>query len=209
MIPTSLVFDFDGVLADTYEHYVNYLAKTFRRKESWAEKQVLKSSLEHTTKNFIYRFLSHFYFRRFGHYLAKQTGLVFEDRLLEIEQIDLPKAVLSRSTRKICRNLLGEQADLFEEISGRNQAKNKIEGLNKICENNPKFDRESLLFFTDTVADILEMKKVLRDDQIFAVAWGRFNKKELLLKHLPETQILQNSFQECSALSDHLQKASS
>jgi phosphoglycolate phosphatase-like HAD superfamily hydrolase len=203
MTPTSLVFDFDGVLADTYEHYVNYLAKTFRRKQTWAEKQVLKSSLEHTSKNFLYQILSRIYFRNFSHYLAKQTGLIFEDKILEIEKIPLPKAILSRSTRKICRNLLGEQADLFEEISGRNQAKNKIEGLRKICENNPKFDRESLLFFTDTVADILEMQKILRDDQIFAVAWGRFNQRELLLKHLPEEQVLESSFAECLPLAKH------
>jgi phosphoglycolate phosphatase-like HAD superfamily hydrolase len=196
MKPTALVFDFDGVLADTYEAYVNFLAKTFRQKEAWARKRVLQDSLEHLPKNLVYQLLSRVYFHRFGHYLAKQTGLIFEDRLAEIAKIELPKAVLTRTTRKICHNMLGEEVDMFVEINGRNQSKNKIHGLEQICRH-PEFDKQSLLFFTDTIADILQMQTVLRQDQIYAVAWGRFNRLELLQKHLPREQILHSSFQEC------------
>lgn len=191
---TSLILDFDGVLGNTHQVYVDFLVKKLKFSPKRAELKMQKSATEIVRKDgtFLGSLAERWYYWNFFRFLKTYDNLLFEDRAREIQAINLPKAILTRSYDYICEFILQDYAQDFELIVGKEKASNKVIGLELILAN-PKFNKQGCIFITDTAADIVEVSKVLPLEQIYAVDWG-FNERDFLKKYLPEKQILHADF---------------
>ena len=192
----SLILDFDGVIADTYKVYVDFLVKKLNFSQKKAENRMQKSSTEiiKRKKGLVNKILEKLYYHSFFKFLKNHQNLLFEERMKEIQSIKLPKAILTRSYAHVCKFILEDYFSDFELVVGKETTSNKVKGMELIFAN-PKFEPKSCLFITDTVADVVEVSKIFPKDQIFAVDWG-FNQTELLEQHLPKNQIFHKDFSE-------------
>ena len=186
-----LIFDFDGVIADTYHIYLDFLIKKLGFRKNYAIKKLTKSSTELVSKpsNLFQKIGEKWYYHNFFKYVEKQgQSLLFPEIIEQIQNLKQPKAILTRAEKRVCLTVLQEHSDLFEIIIGRNEAKNKASGLDLIL-NQKNLQNYYPIFITDTIADVLEMQRVLKSDQIYGVSWG-FNETELLEKYLEKDKIL-------------------
>ncbi len=191
--PYSLIFDFDGVIADTYDIYIEFLVKKMRLSHKYATKRFEQSSTELTAEpsGFIYKIAARWYYYRFYRYIKKQNhSLIFSEVLTQIKSLHHPKAILTLAEKRVCQTILQDDMNVFDIVIGRNEEKLKVNGFKTIMEH-PSFKNTIPIFITDTAADVRNMLAVLPEERIFAVDWG-FNTLELLLEHLPESQILRH-----------------
>jgi phosphoglycolate phosphatase-like HAD superfamily hydrolase len=190
----SIIFDFDGVLGNTFEPSIDFLRKYFKISKNRAEKILIKDGLKNKPDKFLKRLVRTWYYQKFLVYLKKyENNLLFQDKLQELKNIDCKKAILTRNETSVCKQSLGEWQNEFEAIMGRDNSKSKIDGFNKICDLRG-FQKTKTIFVTDSIGDVLEMLKVLPPEKIILVSWG-FQPVELLQKHLPHQKII-NSFLE-------------
>jgi phosphoglycolate phosphatase-like HAD superfamily hydrolase len=184
----SIVFDFDGVLADTFEVYAQFLSKVLRKDMDSARKFLHGRSLLNRSPNFFEKLLKALFLPSFRRHIRSRKDLLFTYRFTEILELPCPKAILSRSDSRVVHDLLSDLKQKFEIILGHNDVSTKILGLQYILLN-PNFKLEEIIFITDTVGDILEVSQLLDMSQIFAVDWG-YDSREELLKHLPADRVI-------------------
>jgi beta-phosphoglucomutase-like phosphatase (HAD superfamily) len=191
----SLIFDFDGVLGDTFEVSAQFIAKQARISLPRARNILIKDGLKNRKDSSFYRFIKSWYYRKLLNFFNQSSNLIFKDRILEIQNKwpDNPKAILTRSDGRICRALLGEYQDMFEFIIGRDRVHAKLDGL-EIVTLSSRFKPENCIFFTDSVGDFKEMTAMLKPEQIYAVSWG-FQPRELLQQYITPEHIV-DSFEE-------------
>ncbi len=188
----SLIFDFDGVIGNTFEASVQFIAKYLKISPERARIILIKDGLKNRKDSSIYRFVKNWYYKRLLSFFEKQTDLLFKDKIEDIERLwpHNPKAILSRSDSRICRALLADKQDMFEFVLGRDKVKTKLEGL-EIINLSSRFKLENCIFFTDSVGDYREMTKILKPEQIYVVTWG-FQPKDFLEKYISDKRLLDN-----------------
>ncbi len=187
----SLIFDFDGVIGNTFEPFAEYYARIGRVSLETARKRLILNGMNNHHETFVNKLILSVYYRGFRKFLKTKGDLLFEDRLADILRLPNPKAILTRNVSVICKDLLGDKAKEFKYIFGRDSSHSKLLGLQKIC-TDPQFPMDKCMFFTDTVGDVEEISKILDTKQIYGVDWG-FHGRELLEKVLPKERVL-NSF---------------
>ena len=186
----SLIFDFDGVIGDTFEPSAEFIAKHARIGLPRARAILVKDGMKNHKDTLVYRVIKNWYYRKLLSFFQSRDAKVFVDRIQEIKKNwpENPKAILTRSDSRVCRALLGEDENLFEFIIGRDQVSAKSDGL-KIVTLSSRFKLEDCIFFTDSVGDYMEMSKVLKPEQIYAVSWG-FQPREILEKVFKKEMII-------------------
>jgi FMN phosphatase YigB (HAD superfamily) len=191
----SLIFDFDGVLGDTFEVSAQFIAHNARISLPRAQKILVKDGLKNRKDSLFYRIVKSWYYKKLLKWFNQSSNLLFEEKLIEIQKKwpDNPKAILTRSDGRICRALLGDYQNMFEFIIGRDRVHTKLDGL-EIVTLSSRFKPENCIFFTDSVGDFREMSAVLKPEQIYAVSWG-FQPRDLLSLHIQTEQII-DSFNE-------------
>jgi len=189
----NLVLDFDGVIGDTFEVLVEAVARFTGVKKDFARKIVLNAGMKNRSYNFLTNFLGRIYFSRVLKMIQGREDLLFQKRIDEIGDIPNQKAILTRSDSRVCKYILGQNQDTFSIILGRNEASTKILGIQKLVEKYG-FEKEKIVFVTDTVGDILELSKILELKQIYAVSWG-FHSRDLLEKYLPSSQVIDSFYE--------------
>lgn len=184
----NYIFDFDGVLANTLEHYVTFISQVTK----WNHEKTLKFVMKRTFKNnkisLIESLVEKTWLPSFASHLAKQKDILFLDRLEELKNIPGRKAVLTRNYSELCREVLGQYVTEFDVIMGTDICKTKTKGF-KLLFDEFNFEKKETYFITDTVGDIVEAQKVLPINQIYAVSWG-FNSRNDLEKIISSERII-------------------
>ena len=192
-----IIFDFDGVLADTYEVYHRFLVEKFRlsdkRAKHFLDKSAVSMRRERRLK-WLVRRLESYYYRRFRKYIKEKHDLYRAELPELLDRLTIPAGVVTRSTAKVCEEILDSQYERFAFVYGRKVFHHKHEMIQEILEKRNLAPQE-VLFVTDTTADILDVQEALPISQIFVTTWG-FSKVEDLKMHIPEQQILQSSLLE-------------
>ncbi|MEM1312240.1 MAG: HAD-IA family hydrolase [Patescibacteria group bacterium] len=196
----SLIFDFDGVIGDTFEVSAQFLVKHSRFSLDRAKELLIKDGLKNKKDSFFYRYVKSWYYRKLlKQFRESKADLIFADKFQELIEkwSDSPKAILTRSDSRVCRALLGERQKHFEFILGRDIVNSKQKGFETISLSS-RFKPENCIFITDSVGDYEELSRAsVKPAQIYVVSWG-FQPKELLLKYIDESIII-DSFQEITS----------
>ena len=173
------VFDFDGVIADTFEVLTQFVHKyTFRSMEK-SRLYILDQMMKNEQENFFERVVKNFLAGRFEKYLESlDNSLIFEDRLSEIQKLSGRKVILTNNYGSICKSILKDRQSIFDLIISDDIADTKVKGFELII-NEFECKYEDMYFFTDTVGDILEAREVLDPFQVYAVSWGYHSKETI------------------------------
>ncbi len=192
---TTLIIDFDGVIADTNESVADYLAKTFFRSKYWALTKVFETALHNYPNklSWIRKFFSTGYYN----YLIKQNALgLQETELLKFQPVleilrNLPhkKILLTSNYQLTCELILGQDKDIFSQMITFDNVISKSQGLEFLSDQG--LDLGTCLFITDTLGDIEEFQQHISAEQIYGVTWG-FHPNSVLSTALPDNQILHN-----------------
>jgi phosphoglycolate phosphatase-like HAD superfamily hydrolase len=184
----SIIFDFDGVLGDTLEPVTEFISRLTWQPKSKVRAGVLKLLMNNQKENRLQRYFKDLLAPKLEKYLLSRPSCLFESRLRELQNINVPMAILTNNYSSICKKLLGDYAQMFELIIGDGEADTKVKGFELIFKH-PGFSKTSTVFVTDSVGDILEASLILKKSQIYGVSWG-FHSPEVLQEFLPKKHIL-------------------
>ena len=176
----TIVFDFDGVLVDTFD--ASYRAIVNKIPDATIEdfKDLFRGNI-YKNKKFanrdesFYKEFYDFYEKRIldinpNRNVVKTLSSLKENYKLVINS-STPKVYIEKYLKK--HNML----DLFDEIMGAETSKSKLEKFELIFDKY-NTDKESCLFVTDTVGDVAEAKKI--GIETFGVEFGFHDKDELV-----------------------------
>lgn len=184
----AIIFDFDGVIADTFEfhreHFKKYLNVSLSREEyrNLHKGNVFKGNgLNENEKVISENLVEYFKMIEKDHHKVQ----VFEGMsdLLKKMSKDHSLFIITSSSDVNVNSFLKKENifDCFAEILGVEFDKSKIVKFNYILDNY-NLKKEDVLFVTDTLGDVLEANKVgLRS---IAVTWG-FHDRETLAEGAP------------------------
>ncbi len=195
MTYTTLVIDFDGVVADTMESVADFLALTFYRSKYWALTKVFETAL-HNYPNKLST-VRKFFGDRYKDYLIKQNELGLQEiSMLKFQPVlDIlrnsphKKILLTSNYRSVCELILGKDKDIFGQIITFDDVISKSKGIEFLVDQG--LDLGKCLFVTDTLGDVEEFQRHISSEQIYGVTWG-FNPHSVLSVALPDNQIIQN-----------------
>jgi phosphoglycolate phosphatase-like HAD superfamily hydrolase len=197
-----LIFDFDGVIADSLE------SVAYALKSGWPQFRFLPVSfIKKIIINFVDRpahsrsqkisvknqFTLIKDYQHIANILIAQDrtqvfeGFVDELRML-ITEHNCKLAIVS-SGSEIYINSVLHNIDLpFEYIYGVEASLSKEQKVEKVC-SNWNIDLDQCTYFTDSKTDVVELLNIIDLEQIIGCAWGWQGYKKLK-KILPENQIL-------------------
>jgi len=190
----NLIFDFDGVLADTLEASVMAVS-------------TIDGTSPEETREIILRFFdtpSHDRKRsrsaewlaeklawntRYAEEMVRQEFALFDDFLEEIRQLPGARlAVVSSGMGTYIIPKLKETGLPFSHILCFEDSHSKEEKVERICADWGIGPREAY-YVTDTRSDVIELRELLDPAKIIGCAWG-FHGHETLAQVLPPGQIL-------------------
>ena len=191
----TIVFDFDGTIADTYEQLIklaNELADEFNYKPiSQSELLRLKnlSSWEIIMQAQIPLFKIPFLFKRIQKELNKEIDRIkifpeVEIVLHQLKARGYQLGIITSNTEKNVKNVLAkyELNHLFDFIYAETTIFGKHRIINEVIRTK-KIDRGDIIYVGDETRDIRSAQK--SRVAIVAVAWG-FHSREILAKQKPE-----------------------
>jgi len=185
------IFDFDGVLADsfqasvqTYMHIHNLpadqyaevvtLSKDYLRTPNHARNQALSS----TQKQKILADYIHW-----GKIVQEEDFDLFTDVMREIVAIrtqfeDARMAVVTNGSAQYVQPMLQPYAQIFDSIQTIQDSLSKEEKVETVCKQWGITPQE-VVYITDTTGDFLELQQTIPASQIFAVTWGWHSYQDL------------------------------
>lgn len=190
-----IIFDFDGVLADSFTPLSLFLSKKRKLSPTKSAVKIIEYSLKNK-HSWIKEKVRKLYFNSFTQFVSEYfnknqvSGLnefVFH-QLKNPEFARFKKIILTSSCESYCEAILGPHKSLFYEIIGFDMVKNKTAGI-KLIAQKYGISMDEILVITDTIGDILEFQKLIPKKNIFAASWG-FTPIPLLRQVLPHNQIL-------------------
>lgn len=191
-----LIFDFDGVLGDTWNPRMEVLlARGDRTKE-----EILHDTDQYFTKSPHTRDLSlskEFLFDRqeriikFGQLLNAKGFNLFDGFIEELKKFqDAKMAVVSSGAAVYVKPALGESGLEFSHILTFEDHHSKEEKVEQICKD-WNISVKDAYFFTDTVSDVNELSNIMDKNNIYGCAWG-YQEAEKLSMILAKDHILHN-----------------
>lgn len=196
MAKPYLIFDFDGVLGDTWDVLIKGLVHNgeynthddavsamnhyFSTKPNHTRVHALtEEELEIKRNERI----------KNGHYLNEVGFGLFGDFVDEVEQIPTPfKAIVSSGTQGYIIPAIAKTAINPTHVLAFEDHHSKEEKIEHICRD-WDVDLEEVFYFTDSLADVYELENFIAQSKLIGVSWGFCTKTQLLTK-LPEDQIL-------------------
>jgi len=190
-----LIFDFDGVIGDTREAsaHATMVTDSLNYEDAMAENLRYSSNKpDHTrdhTKTEEEMHAGYEWTRLFGEQVLKNGFTLFEDFVREVEALDTPyKAVVSSGSQLYVIPAMSKTLIRPTHILAYENHHSKEEKIETICKDWGVSVSE-VYYFTDTLADVLELQSFITPDKLIGVSWG-YCGKELLLKELKENNIL-------------------
>jgi GTP-binding protein len=206
--PKYLIFDFDGVLADSFEAIIFGMQTYHKTTREEVEKEMLEwmqtAPEEPKSESDSQKALQRI--KLITEISMEKEIPLFEEFLEELAQIQNAKmAIVSSGANFYIEHKLQEvemDSNLhFEPVFGADDHSSKVAKVKKVCQFwgcNP----EDVLYFTDTPRDFLELKNLIPETNIYGCAWG-WSGKEILEKYLNTSQILVNYNDIHKALENH------
>lgn len=205
-----LIFDFDGVIGDTFEETVKYNYKKYQAGEHVILKDKGKLSLEEFKELFLSYFDSPKHSRDknidknesdsivgvvkdiWEELIQNQDIKIFSEFFDEITQIPNARlAIVTSGYAKLIAKLIvreGKNPHIFDYILGIEHDISKENKIDTIAAN-WEVSLSNIKYFTDTKSDIIELDKFLDNANVFGTAWGWHGEKKLL-ELIPEHQLL-------------------
>ncbi len=191
------IFDFDGVLGDTWKAAINaHVAMGSPSKEE-AENRMLKyfdrkpnhaRDVQRTPEK-IQSDLD--FIRKFGKCVVDSEPQLFKDFIKEVKKHKNAKcAVVSSGSQAYVLPMLEGSGLKFSHILAYEDHASKEEKIEWVCKDWNVGVRD-IHYFTDTKADVYELENLLDRSKIVGCAWG-YHGFEKLREALPENQILKN-----------------
>lgn len=191
-----LIFDFDGVLADTIEQRHRAVQEIDNQTREEAERGAdeYHSNSPHTRNhNFSEAELGEWkeWIKRYGNLQNKYGFELFDDFINEIANIQNAKlAVVSSGSNIYIIPKLKTTGLVFDHILTFEDHHSKEEKVEQICKNwgiSPK----DAYYFTDTIGDARELGNIMDKNKIYGCGWG-YQGKEKLATVLEKSHILNN-----------------
>ncbi len=196
--PQYFIFDFDGVLGDTWKATVEarFAMGDFKtREESTANLMKYFENIPHTSRQFAKTSEEEesvlMWTRSFGENMLKHEINLFKEFITEIKKYKNAKmAVVSSGSEIYVKSTLKKSGLKFSHVLTYEDSRSKEEKIEKIC-GDWKIDVKDAHYFTDTKADVYELENLLDRNKIIGCAWG-YHGFEKLKEVLLERQILKN-----------------
>ncbi|OGH91935.1 MAG: hypothetical protein A2534_00390 [Candidatus Magasanikbacteria bacterium RIFOXYD2_FULL_39_9] len=195
--PKYLIFDFDGVIGNTFEacakaqmvidnkskeEAVEAMTRYFSSKPNHAKGHSL-TEIEMVAK------LD--WTRRFGEEMAKLEYSLFSKFNKEIKNIPNTKvAIISAGSGLYIRNRIEETGLNPSHVLTFEDHHSKEEKIEQVCKD-WGVSMKDVYYFTDSKADVYELEDCLDRKKIIGCAWG-YCGYDLLRELLPENQVLKN-----------------
>lgn len=191
-----LVFDFDGVIGDTYEATLkNYLAlghaqnqkEAEERMDEWFDRKPEHMSQNEFTKEERKERIK--YTEEFGTSLLQFKMGLFKNFVKEIKKLKNVKlAVVSAGSALYVKPLVKTSGIKFTHVYTGEDSMKKGESVLKVAKD-WKIDPKEIYYFTDAVSDYYELEHFINPKKIIGCAWG-FLGEAKLKKLLSESEIL-------------------
>ncbi len=171
-----LIFDFDGVLGDTYGHRKEVLLEIgISQEEFTARTDKYFTTSSHTRDlNLSKESVSNIqdWMTRFGTLLNEKGFNLFTDFLEELEKIqDVKMAVVSSGSYIYIKPKLKNSEIQFTHVLTFEDHHSKEEKVELICKD-WEISVKDAYFFTDTISDVKELGNIMDKDKIYGCAWG-------------------------------------
>ncbi len=190
-----LIFDFDGVLADSFQAISEY---EYSKSDNITLQEIqAKMLLSDESNQFMnpeidqlkIEFRKGLMTEAANHLIKKEIPL-FLDFLEEINKIENTKlAIVTSNASKFVRYALGDIQHNFEYILGVEDDYLKSDKIKFICDN-WGVDIGDIVYFTDTQRDVHQLENHMDKSKIYGCAWG-WHGMERLMKVLPKENILE------------------
>ncbi len=188
-----LIFDFDGVLGDTYNSRMEVLLEMGKSKE-----EILKKTEQYFTKSTHTRDLNlsqeavasiKEWIIKFGTLLHKKGFSLFDGFIKELKKIENAKmAVVSSGSSIYIKPVLENCGINFSHILTLEDHYSKEEKVEQICKD-WNISVKDAYFFTDTISDVKELENIMDKKKIYGCAWG-YQEAEKLYAVLDQNHIL-------------------
>lgn len=182
----AIVFDFDGVIGDTFQMSLDILAERKRIippkiYRDYHEGNVYESTLLTFTKQ-----ESEYFWVRYHDRISEEHLFPIKDQVKGLARNNR-LFLISSSLEKVIKKFLSltGMTEYFEKILGKETHKSKVEKF-KIIFKKYGLDPKECIFVTDTLGDLREAKKV--GVPTIAVTWG-YHGKTRLQKGSPDLMI--------------------
>ncbi len=193
-----LIFDFDGVLGDTWKATVEArfaMGSDKSREVSIANLLQYFDGMPHHSRKVSQtpeeRKEALNWTQQFGQKMLMHEFELFHEFIKEIKKYKKAKiAIVSTGSVIYIKPALKKTNLKFTHILTHEDHHSKEEKIERICKD-WNVDVKDVFYFTDTKADVYELENLLDRNKIIGCAWG-FHGLEKLKEVLPENQILQN-----------------
>jgi 2-hydroxy-3-keto-5-methylthiopentenyl-1-phosphate phosphatase len=188
------IFDFDGVVGDTYssavetnmgfykidEEQSNNVTKDFFNKprvNSTSDQGIFNQSVNNLED------YNELHIRT----ILKNKATIFEGLIEILDVIDAKYAIVSSGHKGYISPMLENCKVVFNPVLDVNDDRSKLKKIKKVCEF-WDVDIAQIKFFTDTTSDIIELENYI-PNQMYGCTWG-YHKKEKLKSVLNDNFLL-------------------
>jgi HAD superfamily hydrolase (TIGR01549 family) len=197
MTEKYLIFDFDGVILDSWEATLeaHYRLQTELTKDQIKDKllndRLVKPRYTSDKKYTPEQLKELMEFRKREYDIKAEFGLkLFRGFVGELKKLkNVKMAIVSTAYQPVLEKFAEEAGLNFDFIYGFSETFSKEDSIKQIAEDWGT-NLNELYFFTDTIRDIIEVKNILNPNRIIGCGWG-FHGYQRLKEVLPEEQILQ------------------
>ncbi len=194
--PKYLIFDFDGVIGDTYEACIkaNIIVDGHKTREQAISRiaSYFNSKPDHTKgHNLTAEELKEKvdWIKRFGEEMVKLEFSLFDEFNKAIKNLsNIKTAVISAGSGLYIRNRIPESGLNPTHVLTYEDHESKEEKIEQVCKD-WGVSIKDIYYFTDTKADVYELENGLDRKKIIGCAWG-YCGYDSLKEVLPENQIL-------------------
>jgi phosphoserine phosphatase len=177
MNTNHLIFDFDGVLGDTFESR----NKVLQELEGKSREEVILSGNQYFTKSNHTRAAKlsaetlsdmRAWVKRFAELLQKYDFPLFTAFIQEIAKIKNTKlAIVSSGSIIYIQPKIKESGLTFTHVLSFEDHHSKEEKVEQICKD-WGVSVKNIYFFTDTISDVVELENLVDRNKIYGCAWG-------------------------------------
>lgn len=195
-MPPYLIFDFDGVIGDTWEcviaSHLKYGSQASRAEAITGMNLYFNSKPNHTrghTKTPEQMAATTKWTSEFGSIMHELGFELFTEFVQIIERIPTSyKAIVSSGSQKYVVPALANTAIRPTHILAFEDHHSKEDKIEAICRD-WAVDVAEVYYITDSLADVYELENFVTPGKLLGVAWG-FSGKENLLRKLPSEYIV-------------------
>lgn len=188
-----LIFDFDGVIGDTWDVFIDVLIRRRRfktREEAISSmKKYFSSKPNHIRGHTLTDEEMQIEFDKTvktGEMIDEHGFPLFTDFVAQIESINTHyKAIVSRGSQNYIIPKMSTTNINPTHILAFEDHHSKEKKIETIC-NDWNVSVKDVYYFTDSLADVYELQNMISKDKLIGVSWGFCTEEDLLKELLPE-----------------------